>query len=146
MCSPFATHFVQNCCFFSQTYSSLCFLSPADSIAIHVIVQATNIQPSALTCLCLISHKSFFISVSLISFEVQLHFLAVIIFRPLSSLPRYASRLFLPLSIHHTIERVIYLEQWNLNYYYSFSRVVSHRNCAPAILNYFPVSDSLNSV
>lgn len=68
----------------------------------------------------------------------QLHFLAVIIFRPLSSLPRYASRLYYS-TVHSPYYRKsnISREQWNLNYYYSFSRVVSHRNCAPAILNYF---------
>ena len=109
MCLPLAAHFVQNYCFFSPDLFLPLFPVSADSIAIRVIVQATNIQPSALTCLCLISHKSF-LFLSPWSLLSQLHFLAVIIFRPLSSLPRYASRLFLPLSIHHTMERVIYLK------------------------------------
>lgn len=146
MCSPFATHFVQNCCFFSPDLLLPLFPVSADSIAIHVIVQATNIQPSALTCLCLISHKSFFISVSLISFEsiafsCRYYFQATI-FSPKICLQTFSSTVHSPYYRKSNLSR----EQWNLNYYYSFSRVVSHRNCAPAILNYFPVSDSLNSV
>ena len=138
MRSPSAAPFVQNHCFVSSDLLYPRFPVSADSIAVHLIVQATNIQPSALTCLCLTSHKSF-LFLSPWSLLSQLHFLAIIIFRPLSSLPRYASRLFLPLSIHHTMGRVIFLKSNGTWIIILLSRDLSHRYCAPAILNYFPV-------
>lgn len=88
----------------------------------------------------------FFISVSLISFESIAfsccYYFPATIFSPKICLQTFSTTVHSPYYGKSNLSQ----EQWDLNYYSPFSRVLSHRYCAPAILNYFPVFQTLSTL